>query len=272
MTEATVVEQTQPLPASSTEGVATPEQTPQADPGKAPASETQATSGVDTQQPKPKRDGGFQRRIDALTREKYQLEAALRAEREARQQPAQQPKGEPKREQFESYEEFIEARAAHVAEKAAEQRIARANEEQRRQTEVQRAQSLAETWQAKQDKARDEIEDYDDVVASSSAPVTAAMRDSIMESDIGPKLLHHIASHPEDAERISKLSPASQAREIGRLEAALLAPKPQPKAPETRPIEPVGSGGGAPAGPSDKQSIKDWMEARNKEVRARRGF
>lgn len=274
MTEA-VVEQTQTQPAPSTGGAVSPEPTHQADTGESRSTEKQAASEVSTQQeqPKPKRDGGFQRRIDQLTRDKYQLEARLRALEETRQQqPAQQPKGEPKREQFESYEDYLAAKAEHAAEAAAERRLAKAQEESRRQTEVQRATQLAESWQAKQDKAREQFEDYDDVVANSSAPVTAAMRDSIMESDIGPSVLRHLAMHPEDAERISKLSPASQAREIGKIEAALLAPKPPAKAPETKPIEPVGQSGAAPDGPDDKQSIKDWMEARKRHLRARRGF
>ena len=269
MTEV-VVEQTQ-TPAPSTGGAPTPEATHQPEQH---STEQAGTSEVGTQQeqPKPKRDGGFQRRIDQLTREKYQLEAQLRAEREAREKPAQQPKGEPKREAFESYEDFLAAKAEHAAEAAAERRLAKAQEDSRRQTEAHRAQQLAETWQAKQDKARDQFEDYDDVVSSSSAPVTAVMRDSIMESDIGPSILRHLAMRPEDAERISKLSPASQAREIGKIEAGLLAPKPPTKAPETKPIEPVGQGGAASDGPGDKQNIKDWMEARNKQLRARRGF
>lgn len=269
MTEAVL--ETQNVPATSTGGANTPEQTQQADTGSTPSSETQATSGVETQQ-KPRRDGGFQRRIDQLTRKTYELEAQLKAERESREKPAQQPKGEPKRESFESYEDFLAAKAEFVAEQASERRLAKAQEDYRRQAETERASKLAETWQAKQDKARDEFEDYDDVVSSSQAPVTSAMRDAIMESDIGPSILRHLAIHPEDAERISKLSATSQARELGKIEAALLAPKPKPKAPETKPIEPVGQGGAASDGPDDKQSIKDWMEARNKQLRARRGF
>lgn len=259
MSEAVVEQQTTVTP---TEGAATAaEQVSQAE---TQTTETEATSEAD----KPKRrDGGFQRRIDQLTRRNYELEAQVRAERESRQtQPQTEAKGEPKRDQYESYEAFLEAKAEFAADKAADTRMRKFQEQQQRTAAEHRARELSDSWASKLDKARDTHDDYDDVVQGSAAQITREMTQAIMESDIGPQLVYHLAQHPEDAERISKLSATSAAREIGRIEAALLAPKPKPKASEHKPILPVGGSGAASEGPNDKQSIKDWMASRNKQL------
>ena len=57
------------------------------------------------------------------------------------------------------------------------------------------------------------------MVASSDVVVGDHIRDAILESDVGPKILYHLAENPEIAEKLSSLSTASALREIGKLEA-----------------------------------------------------
>lgn len=45
--------------------------------------------------------------------------------------------------------------------------------------------------------------------------------DVLMDSPIGPQLALHLAEHPEDAQRIERLHPIQQIRELGKLEARI---------------------------------------------------
>ena len=56
-------------------------------------------------------------------------------------------------------------------------------------------------------------------MASSPVQVNDAVRDAILESDVGPQILYELASNDELAEKITKLSPINALREIGKLEA-----------------------------------------------------
>ena len=47
------------------------------------------------------------------------------------------------------------------------------------------------------------------------------MADAIQDSDAGPALAYHLASHPDEAARIAALSPLGQVRALGRIEAGL---------------------------------------------------
>ena len=77
-------------------------------------------------------------------------------------------------------------------------------------------------------------------------PLTVSMQDAIRESDVGPKLLRHFANNKADTIRLANMSPATQLREIGRIEAAIIN-KPQPAvkhvsaAPD--PVKPLGGNG-----------------------------
>jgi hypothetical protein len=103
------------------------------------------------------------------------------------------------------------------------------------------------------------------------------MAQTIQSSDIGPDLVYHLGSNPKEADRISRLSPILQAKELGRLEAKL-ADNPVQKrtsgAPE--PISPVtargvGSGSYDTTDPRSTKTMttSQWIEAeRARQVKA----
>ena len=62
-------------------------------------------------------------------------------------------------------------------------------------------------------------DDYDEVAHAQDLPLTSAMAAAIMESEVGQEIAYYLGSHREDAERISKLTAASQIRELGKIEA-----------------------------------------------------
>jgi len=71
-------------------------------------------------------------------------------------------------------------------------------------------------------------------VASSDVQVSDQVRDAILDSDVGPKILYHLAEHTDLATKLAGMSTASALREIGKLEARFEA-----KA-ETKPLSTVG--------------------------------
>jgi len=196
---------------------------------------------------------------------------------------------EPQRDQFDSYEAYLEARADYRADRRVE-----AAEAKRRETETQRSakteqEKAQERFMAEVAKLAKEIPDIQDILETSDAPLTNAMRDAIHASDEPARIAVHLAQNPEDAQRIAALSSAKQAVEIGKLDArfasktngggtatttapttvaAAAAARAPSKAPA--PINPVG--GTLVHGddePDAKSQPDKWMEWRNRQLRAR---
>jgi len=185
-----------------------------------------------------------------------QLEARLR-ELEAKANPqtiAQTANvdDKPQASQFNDAFEYAEALAEWSAEKALRDRDVA---EQQRRVEEERNKVL-QSWNDKVEKAKKEMPDFNDIVSSSTVVVSDAIRDSILESDVGPQILYHLASDDDYAESIAKMPAIKALKEIGRLEAkfeAELEAKPkavaktvsQSKAPA--PISPLKGGKSAGA-------------------------
>lgn len=193
--------------------------------------------------------------------------------RQPEKQPEAQPEvdGAPKREDFASYEDYLEARADWKAEQKAKAIIEQRERERVEAEARKQAETKAKTWQQRLKEAEKEIEDIHEILEDSEAPLTQPMLEAITDSDIGPKIAVHLAKHPEEAERIANLSPIAQVREITKLETKLSAepqpPKKEPsKAPD--PITPVGGKAGKVSDkPSDEDSIEDWLKKREAQLR-----
>lgn len=153
--------------------------------------------------------------------EKEQLEARLR-EYEDRQAPQQQqvdesPIGrEPRADQFDDAFEYAKALAEWSAEKALYDRD---QQEANRKIEEER-QKVLKTWSEKLEKAKPNLADFDEVIESTQVVVSNEVRDAIIESDVGPEILYHLASlDGEEAEKFQALPVSKALREIGKLEA-----------------------------------------------------
>jgi len=86
--------------------------------------------------------------------------------------------------------------------------------------------------------------------------VTPLMAEAILESDLGDKVVKHLYSNPEEAERIASLPPARQAVEIGKLEVKLSSPAPVKKSGAPAPITPI-----AAKTPSSNEFREDMSDA-----------
>ena len=207
----------------------------------APAPEVTATTDVanqpevtDQQQEQQDERKFTQAELDAmigkrLAREQRKWEREQQAKFAEQQARASVPKDLPPVDQFESPEAYAEALAVKKAEELLQQR------------ELQKQQAAIEdAYAEREEDARSKYDDFEQVAYNPNLRVTDVMAETIKASDIGPDLAYWLGSNPKEAERISRLSPLLQAREIGKIEAKLGAEPPKKKtssAPE--PIRPV---------------------------------
>jgi len=207
------------------------------------------------QEEKPKANPKLERRFSEITKQREEARKEAQQERQAREalearlavlerQPAPQaPKvdEEPQPSQFNDAFEYAKALAEYTADK----RIGEMKRQEAEERQAQERQKVIETWASKVQAAKASMPDFDDIVASSDVVVNDDIRDAILESDVGPQILYHLAENDDVAKRIAGLSPKQALREIGKLEARFevkeTAPEPKPivrsKAPA--PIQPL---------------------------------
>ena len=168
--------------------------------------------------------------------------------------------------QFESVEKYAEALATQKAEQLLQQR------------EIERQQSaIIESYHEREEQARDKYEDFEAVAYNPSLKITTVMAQTIQASDVGPDVAYYLGLNPKEADRISRLSPFLQAKEIGKLEAKV-ASSPPTKKPSSAPapIQPVvaSSSRGPAYDTTDPRSLKsmstsEWIAAeRQRQIRA----
>ncbi len=165
--------------------------------------------------------------------------------------------GPPQEDAFESYEDFLVARARYEV---------RQEEQANRAREANRTRET--TWNARLKAAAAEDPELLDAVNDPSLPISPAMAEAIKESDLGPKVLRHLADHPDEAAKIARMGPIAAAREIGRLEHVLTSSKPEVKrvSGAPAPITTVTGATGGDVVDEDKLSINDWMARENTRV------
>ena len=235
-----------PPPAETPE----PEPEQQETPPAAPAEPEPAPASEEKPKPEPDAASELRKRLDALTREKWEARRqaeALAAELEQlRRPPPPQGQADP-----------VEAAKAQLRMEAAQQNF---NAACNRVFEAGRA----------------EFATFEEDVSRLNA-VGAGQRPDFLTAITalpeGHRVYHQRASTLDEAARVLSLHPMAMAVELARL-AQTPAPAPAPAPPPVvsqapPPIRPIGGGGRSPM-PMDKLSTADWIRARDKEVAERR--
>lgn len=246
--------------------------------------------------PNRKAKDGFSERVDELTRNwreterdrDYWRELALRDQRRPAEREPSQREQQPVDQELKTLADFNYDERAYgqyvqkVAEQAAERRVEGLRKEFREtQTQAERDAARSDFGERATAWAKEQkIEDIDRMFADprDGGPIiTDSMAETIMDSELGPAVLHYLAKNRSVSNQIARMAPLQQAREIGRLEAKLsTAPTPNrvsgapPPAPR---IDGSGTGGGtvkADSADSDKLSDAEWMRLRNKQIEGRR--
>jgi hypothetical protein len=162
-------------------------------------------------------------------------------------------------EQFATPEEYTDA----LVEKKAEQLIAKREEARLRQTTVT-------AYHEREEEARTKYDDFAQVAYNPALKISNVMAETIQSSDIGPDVAYFLGTNPKEADRIYRLPPILQAKEIGRIEAKLAAEPPKPTKVSSAPaplshVTPRSSGGKT-YDTTDPRSIQsmttsEWIEA-----------
>lgn len=202
-----------------------------------PAPEQAATAAPDTAVSSPEEKPAevaktfTQEELDAAIGKRLAI-AQRKWEREQREKAVQQPVALStplSQDQFNSPEEYAEALAVRKAEELLAQR-----EAQKHQSEI------VEAYHEREEEARGKYDDFEQVAYNPKLPITNVMAETIQASEIGPDVAYYLGSNPKEAERISKLSPLLQAKEIGKLEVKLTNEPPVKKTTSApAPITPV---------------------------------
>lgn len=279
----------------------TPEIQSEAPVAEAPAVETDTTETETDEQKNERalkerraaserRARGVQARFDELTRDKYAERArAERLERElevVRQQlmPRQsEPQAEqpPQREQFQTYDEYIEARADWRAEQKLKAGLKEWQEAQQRQAAefLQKHQHEARIREDHNaiaqaaEKFRTVAKDYDEVVQSLDFEAPPAMERAIADAENPAAVLYALGRQPDVARRIASLDPVRQAKAIGAIEAFLRQQQSSPQVSKAPPPgNPVGGKPNAPSSrdPMQARTVEEFMKLREAQVRAER--
>ena len=256
-----MAEDTEPLQAAAS-GVADPEP-------DQPAGEDSTT--VEPERPRDRISERFAKLTRALS-EKDRAIAALQDDmariRQERATPPpvepQTPTGKPQVQDYPDYDAYVEAVAGWQAEQKLAERERQAQASRQREAE----QTQARSWNERILAAQTKYDDWDEVLQGADVPVTAALRDALLDSEQGAEVLYYLASHTDEARRLQALTPAGVARAIGRIEAKLAtegaATPPEPEPPPTPPpVRPVGtSRSGQQKAPADMtpQEYRAWRE------------
>ena len=181
-----------------------------------------------TEEPKPK--PRLEKRIDKIVKEREQAKQDAAYERQKREEiearlkefeSAARPKVEANRDEKPKPDQFVDAfeYAEALADWSAENAVMRSKQEEIERRRQEERNKIIETWNGRLESAKKEIPDFDEMVASSDVIVPDHIREAILDSDVGPQILYHLAENKDLAEKISKSSAITALREIGRLEA-----------------------------------------------------
>jgi hypothetical protein len=225
-----------------------------------------------------KQNPKLEKRFSELTRARKEAES--RAEElekrlvalESNKAPVQaepQDNRKPTPDDFKDAFEYAEALASWSAENA----LARREQEVKQKEVEAKRNTVIKTWQEKLETTKAEFSDYEDMVASSTVKVNDTVRDAIIESDVGPRILYEIASDDEMAEKLSTMTTSSALKLIGKLEARFEKTEEPIKAERKtvaaksnapEPIRPLRSTGGVAdvAMDGEKLSFQQWKAGR----------
>lgn len=161
-----------------------------------------------------------------------------------------------------SYDDLLIAKSAFATRKT-NAVIAKQAEEARASESAAKSQTA---FMERVNKAAETDPGILEIIEDRTLPVSKAMAEVIRESEVAPKLLRFLSDNRTEGKRIAGLSPLAAARELGRIEARIIAaPAPEPARRVSQAPEPIRSL--TPSGVTeidlDKVPIDDFMKKRN---------
>lgn len=165
----------------------------------------------------------------AAQRERYRMERERREELERQlqqsaQKPPEKPQEQPKNErpildQFEDYDEYIEAITDWKTEQAIEKREQKRAESDKQAKAQQEQEATIRAYQER--AAQLGKPDFDQVVQSIPVYLGEATQVAIYTSEKGPEIAYYLGQNHQEAAQIAGMTPHQQMLAVGRLEAKL---------------------------------------------------
>jgi len=233
----------------------------------------------DEQDSEPKKSkGGFQKRIDKLTKKASELERQLEVERADKERllqlnkPKTQEKqpadnsGEPNPDNFETYAEYNKALVRYEA------KLIR-DEEKQQEAEQRTRSEMAEAgknFEKKVELAKSKYDDFDEVF-DPDLQVSGAMQAVMLDSDVGAELAYYLCKNPNEAAEIANMHPLQATRKMALIEAKLLKDSDdgEDSVVETKkisaapkPVTPIKSGNGGVQKDPNKMNFKEYKAYR----------
>lgn len=256
---------------------------------EAEESEEDSEESDDSEKEKPKKKGGFQRRIDKLNARHAQAQQeadywksmALKKDAVETKKESVEPvqkvnaSDKPDPENFDSHSDYVEA----LTDWKIEQREKASKEEaQKSQLQIEQEKVL-KSHSERVNAFSEKVDDFYDVLESvDDIAVSPTVREIIISSDNGAELMYELAKNKKEYARICALPPLAAARELGRIETRLDSKSSEDKKTEIKkitkapqPIAPVGSKGGVISKSIDDPNLSqsEYEALRRKQMRAK---
>ena len=258
-----------------------------------------ATGKPESEEEKKAKGGGWQRRIDKLTKRGTELEESLNEERAARQRleaklagrdPAelskktveQGPRPRPKatdakyqgEKGFELYEDDLLAWQEETLTAKLETKLTAKQKEQAEATEQEKAnQETISKFQKNGNAFKEQFpEEYEEILAPDSPavniPAGSVMDAIILNSEMPFQILKHLCDNPEEITRIAQLPGLEQAEAMFEIKKALGSAKTESSSPEPKkaslpaPIRPVSTSTSKSTVKPQDMSMEDYANWR----------
>lgn len=193
-----------------------------------------------------------------LRRQNAKLMKMIEQQTEAVSRLSQKENAAPKIEDFDTMEDFLDARDAY--------------RDSMRETKKEPEQvDYANPRDELADAGTEKYEDFEEVVFSENIKVTPEMASTIFEIDdvdLQVDVAYYLGQNPKETARIARLSERRQIAEIGKLELKL-SEKPAKKAKPSKAPAPIKPVGGSKTASSEIQPVEDYesfLKKRNKQL------
>lgn len=227
--------------------------------------------------PAPKRaKKGFQKRINELTRANKLKEKEVdywKAEALKNYQQGEQPKSQPQEDKppseddFESYDDYIVARAEYQAEKKFTARQQKRQEEERQASEQRKFAEAQRQFLERGNALSEKIPDFWEQIDNSDIQMTKGMAQLIAESENGPALAYYLATNDDIAGQLASLPEHQAIYRLGQIEAQLKsASKPKPK-PKPAPLRQLSGSTPVNTDPAAAKTDDDYYARRLQQMR-----
>lgn len=247
------------------------ESAPQVEPSDVESEQVETVEQKETtEQPEDEHDNddslpkGVKKRLDKLTRQKYEAQAEInrmRSELEHFKSQMQPTIQEPDIADYSDVQSYAKALAKYELQQVQSQ-------QQQVYSQQSEAQAIANDWGAKTAKFKAVAPDFDEKFSVVSniefAPSTIS---EVAKHEKGAEIAYMLGQNPSEAYRIASLPPMQQLMAIGEIAASAKFNKPKQTTSAPRPAPTVNSA--SPSSDPNSMNLDDWMKWRNKQTRGK---